>query len=141
MDIKYSFVSSRTPWKKYITEQPPSKDGGFDFRLKPTKNTKGIIDLTHLEDGGFNHLEEYKKITLENLQLKSRHISLNNFFPIEASFVLKMNTLKTPIHIKLNSNILFNQEKLRFQNLEAYTNQYHWQGWLETYFAKKDLSA
>src|SRR5688500_19843339 len=60
MDIKYSFVSSRTPWKKGLTEQSPSKDGGFDFRLKPTKDTKGIIDLTHLEDGGFNHLEDYK---------------------------------------------------------------------------------
>ena len=42
------------------TEEPLSKDSGFGFQLKLTKYVKGIISLNNLENGGFNHLEDYK---------------------------------------------------------------------------------
>ena len=67
-------------------EQSPSKDGGFDFRRKPTKDIKGIIDLIHLEDGGFNHLEDYKMIVYQ--KVARLELKLRNLIPQTTFFIL-----------------------------------------------------
>jgi hypothetical protein len=58
----------------HATEEPLSKDSGFDFQLNPTKGIKGIINLNPLENGGFNHLEDYKPIYGNSIGLERKEL-------------------------------------------------------------------
>jgi len=116
----------------------PQKDNNNFFKLALL--TIGEVDL---KDSSIVYEDEKqnKKIILDQLQLKSKNIALNKFFPIETSFMIKTNKISKPISITLNANMLVNMDKLRLQGLDAKTNQYHWAGWLEINFLKKDLAA
>lgn len=85
--------------------------------------------------------QQNKKLALNQLQLVSKDIRFNKLFPVKASAVFISSKIKNPINISLNTNMLIDSNKLRLQDLDAITNQYHWQGWIEMNYLKKDPSA
>lgn len=62
-DGKYESIgSAETLFQE--AQPPPTKVGGLDDRLKPINGqTPHADNKSHLEDGGFNCLEDYKKIS------------------------------------------------------------------------------
>ena len=85
---------------------------------------------------------QHKKFIFNHIYIDSKNIALNMPFPLQMSFELTAPDIsQMPIKVNLTSEIKLNPDKIILQHIKANTNQYHWEGTLQSLLARKDLSA
>jgi uncharacterized protein involved in outer membrane biogenesis len=138
-------VAGQVNWKnqagKKLDSENKSQNDKIEHNSKFFK-TAFMIGEVDLKNSSivYDDEKQHKKIILDNIQFKSKNIGLNKLFPVETSFMINTDKISKPVAVILKSNMLMNLNKLRLQDLDATTNQYHWTGWLEMNFLKKDPS-
>jgi len=107
------------------------------------KYTTFTLSKIRLENSNiiYDDQQAKKQYKIKNLNFESDNLAYNKAFPIKTTFQLETTQTSTPIDVSLKAEMIANMRKIRLQNIDAMTNQYHWQGWVETGLKSKDLSA
>lgn len=134
----WTFKSKRT-----TDDVPATQEKNMIKKDDYFKYTAFTLSKIKLENSNiiYDDQQAKKQYKINNLNFESDNIAYNQAFPIKTTFQLETTQTSTPIDVSLNAEMIANKSKIRLQNIDAMTNQYHWQGWIETGLKSKDLSA